>query len=331
MKIMSHVVWAVLALMLTTACSGPMQVEKFYDVKPNESVFVIPVEGAAKSDQKQFTSVEYLESMKVATKRIPIPTRKRDLGRGPGNYEWVDTVAIIIVNRNPVTRELTADAKTGSSPSNQAITVESSDSIGFRVGVNLTGMIEEKASSKFLYYYTGRPLTEVMDTDVRGYLSSILSREFGGYTLSECRSKKNEIMAKARKEMTEHFEPFGITITSMGIAEGLTYLNPAIQTAIDNNFVAEQNKTIQANDKLAQVETNLKELSIAETARKKAEEFAKAEAAQTKLVTLDVMRMNAQANLVRAQKWNGGLPANIMPENSPILTGISNSGLQEKP
>ena len=63
--------------------------------------------------------------------------------------------------------------------------VESKDSIGFAIGVNITAMIQEEDASKFLYYYAGAPLSTVIDNNVRGMVSSILSEEFGVRELRE--------------------------------------------------------------------------------------------------------------------------------------------------
>ncbi len=79
---------------------GPAHVQKFQTIEANETAFVIPLQGAT-SDQAKFQSVEYLKQRQVGLKRIEIPTVEHDLGRGPGDYEYIDTVKVVKVNRTP--------------------------------------------------------------------------------------------------------------------------------------------------------------------------------------------------------------------------------------
>jgi hypothetical protein len=184
-------------LLLSTALSlsacGPYKVMPLEEIKPNETAFLVPLEGASKSDQGKFMSIEYLEGAKVATKRVEIPTRRRETSRMPGGYEWIPTMKVIRVDRSPVTRELTKGKESGTSSANQAIAVESLDSIGFSVGVNTTAMIEESDAAKFLYYFAGKPLSAVMDENVRGYVQTFLGQEFGKRPLQQCKEEKAAI------------------------------------------------------------------------------------------------------------------------------------------
>jgi len=81
-------------------------------IGPNETAFVIPLEGDSTA-QGRVQSIDALEKAKVMAKRIYLPVRKRDLGRGPANYEWVPTLKVVKVDRSPVTREWTAEVSTG--------------------------------------------------------------------------------------------------------------------------------------------------------------------------------------------------------------------------
>jgi hypothetical protein len=51
---------------------------EFYEIGANQSAFLIPMVGANKDSQKQFGSVEYLNSNKVPAKRVQIPHVKAD-------------------------------------------------------------------------------------------------------------------------------------------------------------------------------------------------------------------------------------------------------------
>ena len=69
----------------------------------------------------------------------------------------------------------------------------------------------------------------------------------------------------------------------------------------------------------AQKIINEKDLSIAQNERLKAEEFAKAAEAQTKMVELKIRQMEAEAKLESAKRWDGKAPGGVVPSNSPFL------------
>ena len=171
---------------------GPYPTEQAVEVKNNETAFVVPLEGDSKSKQAQFMSIEYLEKAKVATKRIVIPLRKRSLGRAWFDYEWIPLARVIVVDRSPVTREWL---------DKEGIKVESLDSVGFTVGVNCTGMIREEDAAKFLYYYPGNSLADVMNKNVKGFIQNVLAREFGSRDLSVCQKEKKNIVLDLAKEL----------------------------------------------------------------------------------------------------------------------------------
>ena len=74
-------------------------------IEPNETAFVIPLEGASKSNQASFDSIEFLNEAKVATKRIEVAKRWLKTGRLPASGEYIPTARVITVSRTPVTRE----------------------------------------------------------------------------------------------------------------------------------------------------------------------------------------------------------------------------------
>ena len=105
-----------------------------------------------------------------------------------------------------------------------------------------------------------------------------------------------------------HFKQYGITITSFGLAEGLTYVDDEIQESINAAYVAEMDITRKEQQKLAQEHENARLLSIAVNEREQAEEFAKAAEARKKQVEVEVDKMRAEALLNFSQKWNGQVP-----------------------
>jgi len=68
----------------------------------------------------------------------------------------------------------------------QAIAVESLESIGFSAGATITVSIKEEDAPTFLYYYFGKKLDDVVDQNVRSFVQMVLSREFGNRNLSDC-------------------------------------------------------------------------------------------------------------------------------------------------
>lgn len=286
-----------LMMMLFTSCVKPFQEKIYVQIEPNETAFVLPLEGSNKSDQKQFESVAFLNEKKVAAKRIQVPTRWHKSGRRNYNGRWIPTVRIITVDRTPITREWTEDGESGTSRSNQAIKAESKESIEFSIGVTLTAYVDEQDAARYLYYYAGKPLSEIIDLNVRSYVQGQLTKEFASDYLAVCRSKKKEIFDRLYESAKVVFAKKGITIDYIGAAGGLNYMDASIQESINKKFSAEM------------------EYSAMIEKRKAAQEFAKAAEASKKQLRLDIELMNAQANLKRAEKWNGQLPSNIMPQS----------------
>lgn len=292
---------ALLALSLN-ACIRPPRVDPIEEINTNQTAFVIPLEGENQENQKQFESIEYLEQKKVAAKRITIPQRWRKTGRWDWQGQWIPTVRIITVNRAPVTREWTEEGKGKNS---KPITVESKDSIGFAIGVNITAYIDEADTARFLYYYRDTDLATVIDTTLRGEIQNILSEQTGKRTLEECKYQKNDIFAETYKRVVDYAKHYGITISSFGLAEGYTYEDPSVQQAIVDAYVAEMRVVREKQNTLAQKEVNDRNLSIAINERQQAEEFSKAAEARQKQVEAEVTKLEAEALLKMAEKWDG--------------------------
>ncbi len=302
---------------LLIAC-GPPKLEMIEEISPSETAFMIQLEGDALEGQDVFKSVEFLNEHKVATKRVSLPQRKVGTGRGWWNYKYLPTAAVIKVDRKPVTREWTEIGEKATS-TNQVIHVESKDSIGFGLGVNATASIPEDMASTYLYHFAGKPLAKVMDENVRGFLQTVLSREFGDYELSQGRELKREIFTTALKETREYFVQRGLSIDYLGSSEGLTYENAAIQLAIDAVFNAQRDVEKAKEEKLAQDERNMLIVAKAKAEREAAQEFALAKEAAIARTRLEIDRIHADAALVAANKWQGGVPGGVVPSDSPFL------------
>jgi hypothetical protein len=296
-----------LVALLASVVGGCGKAPEVFEIKPNETAFLIQMDGNTKN-QKAFMSEEYLTENKVASKRIVIPYV--DVPGGQFGQR-VLAAKLITVDRTPVTREWTRSEKTGTSPSNQAIAVESNQSIDFTVGVVMTASIPETSAAKFLYHYAGTPLSTVADTNIRGFVQAALAREFGALDLDAARREKGKVFERVFKAAKEEFSAKGISIDTLGYSEGMTYTDPNIQRAINETFEAQM-----ATQKAEQKVQEAHQLRLA------AEEFAKAKEASVARVELDVRLMQAQAQLKMVEKWDGRLPANVLPQGSNFLFGM---------
>src|SRR5690606_15037765 len=105
----------------------------------------------------------------VASKRVQIPRREVKTGRMYWKIEYIDTVAVVKVDRSPETREWTGDL---------SIKSESKDSIKFSQGVSATSSILPEDTAKFLYTYKGKTLADIMDKEIRNRLETKMIEAF---------------------------------------------------------------------------------------------------------------------------------------------------------
>jgi len=311
---------AVIALTFALMGCGPVRVDPIEEINSSETAFVVPLEGDT-SGQAKFDSVELYESAKVAAKRVTISQRKRKIGRSWRAYEWVPTVRLIKVNRKPITVNW---SKSG----DQALCVESKDSIAFCTGTDLTAEIHEEDASTYLYNYGDKDLSAAINEDVRSFLISVVTREFGSRDLVTGKEEKGKIMETAKAEVVEHFATKGITVTNLGLTGGLNYIDPAIQEAINRTFVAEQDAATATEE--AKAETARAEIVLekAKGEAAAAKEWATSLNARQAQIRLEIEKMNAQARLAWAQKWNGELPASILPQGSELIMSFDEAPTQ---
>ena len=304
----------ILTAIFLTSCIPPAKVPKYVEIKPNETAFLIPLEGRTKEGQVKFDSIDYLEKRKVAAKRIYLPLVKIKTGRWYWQYKWVPAAIVITVDRRPIV--LSWEGK-------NAIHVESKDSIGFYIGVNITAFIEEKDTARFLYYFPSGNLYKVMNDAVKSKATEILSREFAKYDLETGRLKKGDIIDLAKKELQTYFKQYGITITTFGLTGGLQYEDSEIQQAINENFKSALQKKNEQNKLEAQRIANQRKIEIAEAEAKAAKKLMEAKDAYKMKVQMDIMRMKAEALLELAKKWNGQTPNFLLNGNqNPFLFQI---------
>lgn len=279
MKKVALPVMLVGVMAFTSGCGfiKPYDKPEFVEVKPNQTAFVIPLEGKT-SDQGKFESEEFLKESQVATKRIEVPHKWVKTGRLSGTGKYVDTIRVIVVDRYPETREWSGEG---------AYVGESKDSIKFNQGLSATAQILEEDAATFLYQYSGKTLTEVMDKEIRNYIGSVLLEKYSTLSIDEIRADKGTVIKEVRKEVEPYFKKRGITLSNIGYVGDLKYLQAGIQDAINKDFIAQQEKKAQdtinkKNEEQAQSEAKqavekantmktlaeMKELEIQETLAK---------------------------------------------------------------
>ena len=242
MKSIKKLILCVL-LLLTVAVLAGCTKKQVYTIEANQTAFLIPLKGDVKN-QASFESEELLSEAKVAAKQVYITYTRERLG--PMHHEYVADNLLIIVDRTPVTREWSETVESGTSTNNQAIYAESKESIGFNVGMNCSAQIySEEDAVKFLYCYNNKTLSDIIDSEVRARVESDFVETCAKYTMNEILAKKAEIMDYVRDDVTSYFAERGITITVLGMKDGIEYDDPSVQTAINASFVAERNAEAQ--------------------------------------------------------------------------------------
>lgn len=352
-------------LFFGTGCAK-YDVPEYREVKTSETAYVLPLEGAT-SAQVKFDSAAFLEQHKVAAKRIQIPHRRNKTGRMYTDGSWIPTIKVIVVDRSPVTVEWRAceDAKghVVKDSRDQAIWIESADSVGFAMGWTCTAYVKEEDASQFLYMYPSGSLKGVLDTEVRARIQMVAAQEAAKYKLDNLRDKKNEIAAAVKADVIEFFTKRGITITTVGMFGGMTYENDSIQESIDKTFIAQQEKVNSAamlaaqNDKNARIQSEA--LALAEAARTKAKgeadgnlaklqaeasgAFAKSEAEAKGVDLVNKALEKAQGNPVflqskaldveriKAQQWSGNYPSTVIGSGANLWIGLGDKGVQPVP
>lgn len=307
----------------------PPKTEKFEEVKSNETAFVIPLEGDMLA-QGKMKSLEALQSYKVAIKRINIPRRWHKTGRAWYSGDWIDTVKILKVNRTPVTREWIADTEKGSNRRDDAIWIESADSVTFSTGFTVTAKIMEIDTALFLYNYTAdSSLAKVMDSEVKARIQMISSEVASFSKMDILRNKKMDITKACRDDVIPFFKAKGITISTLGLFGGFQYQNPDIQTSIDKTFITQQEKVLAAAKLIAQVDINKRIELEAIAFKNKAITRATGEAEGIRLIAMAAAEANknpaflALKNLEvesqRIAQWDGKYPKWYMGGNGESM------------
>lgn len=325
----SIVLLGVLITLCFTGCVKPYNEPKFELVEPNETAYVVPLQGNT-TEQAKFSSVDFLEAHKVAAKRIQVPREWISDGYMINSGYYQDQVRVIKVDRTPATVEFHQDNSSANKKDADAIWIESKDSVGFSTGFSVTAMIKEDDTSTFLYRYNAMTLKDVLVKEIRARIQQNAASFAAKYILDDLRARKNEMMDVIRADVVPFFSERGITITTIGQFGGMTYENPQIQSAIDGTFVAQQAKVVNAALLAAQHDANEKAESENLQKKHNAILLAEGEAAAIKLVSDAAKEAQSSPAFLRLReleiegkridKWNGITPGTLIEGES---TGLS--------
>lgn len=299
----------ILVIVLTFAgCRKPYDKPEFVTIGASQTAFLVPLTGDT-TQQASFASEELLDQAKVATKEVQIPHRWVQTGRRHWKGEWRADATLIIVERKPVSRSWESGMDSATS-ANRAIFAETSDGIGVYVGMNCTALIEEADATKFLYRYNNTPLETIIDTDIKKMVEDQFNMEVAKYKSTELMAHKADIMENVKTNVISYFEDYGITITVLGMKEGISYENSAIQLAIDEKFASEQKLEIQQNENdanVAKAEAEAEAMIIA------AEAQAEANRILSESITDEILEQ------MYYEKWDGKLPTVYGGDGSTMI------------
>lgn len=312
---------ALIASLAILPSCAPYKTLDVVEVKSNETAWAIPLDALSNAGQVKFNSVDFLNQKKVASKRIMVDKVPRSTGRMWYDLEWLPATRVITVDRSLVTRQWT-DGDAGTSKDDEGIGVVTRDSVKLRVGLTVTASIDEDDASTYLYYHGARPLSQVLDQNIRSFAVAELTKEYSLLSLTEAQAKGDDIYAKLFTDAYKAFKPKGISIQYLGNAEGLTYADPTVQQAINKRYLAEQDARTAQQEQEAQKVRNATTVMNAQAEADAAQKLFAAREASTFKNELNVKLMIAQAQLNMSQRWNGGMPSSILPSNSPLLMNL---------
>ena len=168
----------------------------------------------------------------------------------------VPSVQAYVVDRTPYMRSWVSGSGRGTSSKDEGMYFESADSINMGTGITISCSIEEANAATYLYHFGtrplgdpskpeviyssvvyGRPLAEVVDQNIHGYVQVLLAKEFGGRSFDDAIKDKAKIIASVEAAVKQKYEQLGITVHYVGYAEGLSF-SKEVQASIDSTIVA---------------------------------------------------------------------------------------------
>jgi hypothetical protein len=260
--IFSTLVLATLLLTLTanaTILDKNTYLSEFKSIGPNQTAFLVPMQGANATSQKQFDSGLYLGIAAVAAKRIQIPHTKLEIADTWGNTtvadKYIPSACLYVVSREPYSRLWCKEATRGTSTANQGTFLESSSGVNIDFSTTIAASISPTNAALYLYNFGvsakldggdtadypsalyARDLSDVMDNVVFNDAHQMLAMEFGKRTFTECCNQKTVIFTKVESQLKEKYATMGITISYFGLGSQMNF-DQKIQDSINNVEIA---------------------------------------------------------------------------------------------
>lgn len=233
-------------------------------IQPSEALFLVDTQSSTADQANNFTGKDaayWQSNAKINYTEVAIDKYWFVNGGFLNmNGYWRPSSRAFIVSRAISRREWTKDTETGTSANDDAIPVETIESIGFKVGIVISAQVESQpddhgvgGASAYLSFYGQVPtidqgtaivridnLNDVMDGDVRQYIEGRLAKYFGTLKLSQAREQKGDVVEKVFQEAKDYFHLRGVSIFNLGFTDGLIYDDTEIQNVINNGFKAEE-------------------------------------------------------------------------------------------
>lgn len=310
-KVIMLIVIGVLLIGGLSGCVKPYDKPELASIEPSQTAFLIPLEGKT-SDQAVFESEDLLAKAKIAVKQVQIPHRWLQEGRWNYIGRYIPTAKLIVVERKPETREWTASQESGTATINQGVKAETKESIALSTTMNCSAQINEEDAVRFLYRYNNKPLSEIMDSEIRNKITGKFVEECAKYTLTDLLLNKAVVMKTVRDDVVPYFKEKGITITTIALNGDFVYDNADIQSSIDDKFKSAQTLITQKNE-------NEKMVNKAKADAEAIKIQASILPMQIKLKTLEVEMKKAEAEYQKGINWR---PTTIINGSTGTMLNI---------
>ena len=143
--------------------------------------------------------------------------------------------------------------------------------------------------------------------------------------MDESLEKKDEIMKSIRDEIVPYFKERGITITNLGMKDGIEYDDPEIQKTINEKFSSAQKVITQSNE-------NEVKISKAQTEAEAKLIKAEAEAEANRIIAESLTDSFIEYNKINkyTEKWDGSVPKVSTGSDTNMIMDIGNIVAEEE-
>ena len=229
---------------------------------PNETGFLIPEIGNTAGNQTSTNSEAYYQANKVMLKRGVIPH-----GKMPNSGFWADfyvpTSRLVVVNREPFSREWVSSTERGTSKKDEGFHCQTSEGINVTVGMTLAAELSDESAARFLSRFGiktpagnraepeviftsvlySASLVEVMDGFGRHKVSELVCDQIMAKKLDDVNAQAKAIKDGVSASIVEFFKAYGVNVTFVGWADTFGF-DPDVQHVINRRYVASQDQEI---------------------------------------------------------------------------------------